>query len=181
MFHHVNKFSDLDNTILGETKSSYAHSILKPRHLFCAGQGEAQLHLWGASARTYPKIGYFLINDKSVYEPSLQKINFRKAKPRPSCDASEKLLTQEIISVNDNGKLISSSLKEASEKIVACEGNTEFCTDDSGYPISQIDDLLETNVQQDYFNEVLTGNYEKPACQEKRDKTPGWFLTTGNS
>jgi len=105
------------------------------------------------------------------------RTEIKKTKLKPQCDGTEKPLTEEIISLNDNGKLSSLSLKEASEKIIPCEGTKEFCDDELNYPSSEINELLGSNLTQNYFEDILTGHTDN-GCLQKRAKIPSISQTT---
>ena len=68
------------------------------------------------------------------------------------------------------GKLSSSVLKSAAERIVPCDGSKTFCAHDINYPAESINGLLVPHLRQEYFKEVFTGPTDK-ACQRRNETT----------
>ena len=91
------------------------------------------------------------------------------------CKASEKPLTENTITQNDEGHLESSLLKKAAKNIEPCEGYP-YCDDTSGYPNDEINELLSSHLQQEYFKDVLSDHTEK-ACIETSEATAGNFIS----
>ena len=94
----------------------------------------------------------------------------RKTQILPQCKVSGTQLTDDTFTVNDAGLLESSSLKDAAKNIKVCADNYPFCDDTSGYPSTEIDALLSSHLQHEYFKNVLSEHTDK-ACRTPTEGT----------
>ena len=104
--------------------------------------------------------------------------DLREGSPRRKCKATGKPLTQETITLNEEGKLESSILKDFAKNITNCSNSKSFCEDSSGYPTEEIDKLLSSHLQQEYFKDVL-GEHTEKACSHTTEATIGTVITGG--
>ena len=104
--------------------------------------------------------------------------DLRNGGPRRRCKATEKPLTQETITLNEEGKLESSILKDFAKNITNCSNSKSFCEDSSGYPTEEVDKLLSSHLQQEYFKDVL-GEHTEKACSHTTEATIGNVITGG--
>ena len=81
--------------------------------------------------------------------------DLREGSPQRKCKATGKPLTQETITLNEEGKLESSILKDFAKNITNCSNSKSFCEDSSDYPAEEVDKLLSSHLQQEYFKDVL--------------------------
>jgi len=70
------------------------------------------------------------------------------------------------------------SLKVFAKNITNCSNSKSFCEDSSGYPTEEVDKLLSSHLQQEYFKDVL-GEHTEKACSHTTEATIGNVITGG--
>ena len=80
--------------------------------------------------------------------------------------------------MNEEGKLESSILKDFAKNITKCSNSNSFCEDISDYPTEEVDKLLSSHLQQEYFKDVL-GEHTERACSRPTEATIGNVITGG--